>query len=103
MSKLRAVVCGTTFGRLYVAGLRLRPLSYELVGMLSRGSEQSRDFARRQGVPLYTDIEDLPGHDVSFVVVRSGVMGGEGTRLAQRFLAAGKHVVMEHLFTGPTR
>lgn len=96
VSKLRAVVCGTTFGRLYVAGLRLRPLSYELVGMLSRGSEQSRDFARRQGVPLYTDIEDLPGHDVSFVVVRSGVMGGEGTRLAQRFLAAGKHVVMEH-------
>ncbi len=96
MDRLRAVVCGATFGRLYVAGLRLRPLSYELVGMLSRGSEQSRDVARSQGVPLCTDIEDLPDHDVSFVVVRSGVMGGQGTGLAQRFLAAGKHVVTEH-------
>lgn len=96
MDRLRAVVCGSTFGRLYVAGLRLRPASYELVGMLSRGSQQSRDVARSQGVSLYTDIEDLPDHDVSFVVVRSGVMGGEGTQLAQRLLAAGKHVVMEH-------
>lgn len=96
MDRLRAVVCGATFGRLYAAGLRLRPLDYELVGMLSRGSEQSRDVARRQAVPLCTDIEDLPDHDVAFVVVRSGVMGGEGTRLAQRLLAAGKHVVMEH-------
>ena len=96
MSRLRAVVCGTTFGRLYAAGVRLRSSRYELAGILSRGSEQSRQFSQDQGVPLCTEIDDLPEHDMALVVVRSGVVGGDGARLAQRFLSSGKHVAMEH-------
>ena len=59
MDKLRVVVCGTTFGRIYAAGIRRLPAHYELVAMLSRGSEQSYEFASEQGVPLCTRIEDL--------------------------------------------
>lgn len=96
MDKLRVVVCGTTFGRIYAAGIRRLPAHYELVAMLSRGSEQSYEFASEQGVPLCTRIEDLPEADMVCVVVRSGIVGGSGSQLAQRFLAAGKHVTLEH-------
>ena len=36
------------------------PLVTELAGILSRGSEQSRQFSQDQGVPLCTEIDDLP-------------------------------------------
>lgn len=96
MNRTRVVVCGTTFGRVYVAGVRRLPEHYELVGILSRGSEQSRAFASRQRLPLFTTIEELPEFDMACVVVRSGIVGGKGSQLARRFLADGRHVVLEH-------
>ncbi|MGO1480599.1 MAG: Gfo/Idh/MocA family oxidoreductase [Brachybacterium sp.] len=96
MDPIRVVVCGTTFGRIYAAGIRALPDTYELVAMMSRGSEQSRRFAAELDVPLCTSIEELPDFDLACVVVRSEIVGGTGTQLAQRLLACGKHVLMEH-------
>jgi len=96
MDTLRVVVCGTTFGRIYAAGVRALPDKYELVAMMSRGSAQSRRFAAEVGVPLCTSIDELPEVDLACVVVRSGIIGGAGSQIAQQLLAAGKHVLMEH-------
>lgn len=93
---LRVVVCGTTFGQFYLAALAGLTDEFELVGLLSRGSAQSRSCARRHGVPLYVDPDDLPADvDVACVVVRSGVTGGAGGDLARRLLVRGIHVLQE--------
>lgn len=96
MEPVRVVVCGTTFGRIYLNGIKQLPQKFTLVGILSNGSDQSRRVAEAFEVPLCTDIEDLPPFDLACVVVRSGIVGGFGSHLALQFLAAGKHVVMEH-------
>lgn len=96
--RLRVVVCGTTFGRVYLRGIAGLADDFELAGILARGSAQARDCARRHGVPLYTAVEDLPadGIDLACVVVRSSVVGGPGTALALELLGRGVHVLQEH-------
>lgn len=96
MNTVRVVVCGTTFGRIYINGIKKLADKFSLVAILSQGSEQSRRLAEQLGVPLCTKIEDLPAFDLACVVVRSSVVGGSGTQLALEFLSRGKHVVMEH-------
>lgn len=97
-SRLRVVVCGTTFGQVYLRGVASLPDHFELAGILARGSVHARDCARRHGVPLYTAVEQLPaqGVDLACVVVRAGVVGGVGTELALALLARGIHVLQEH-------
>jgi thiazolinyl imide reductase len=93
----KVVVCGTSFGRVYLRAVREEP-DAELAGVLSRGSAASRDYAKSYGVPHYTDVDQLPGDiDIACVVVRAGVAGGEGGQLAQRLLGRGIHVLQEHL------
>ena len=71
-SRLRAVVCGTTFGQTYLNGLASLPEHFELAGVLARGSAFARVCAARYGVPLFTSVEHLPpGVDMACVVVRS--------------------------------
>ncbi|RMI28208.1 Gfo/Idh/MocA family oxidoreductase [Nocardia stercoris] len=94
---LRVVVCGTGFGRFYLRALRSRDPEFQLVGIVARGSAFSADCAREHGVPLYTDVEQLPADvDIACVVVRAGVAGGSGAELAQALLARGIHVLQEH-------
>ncbi len=96
MKRLRVVVCGTTFGQFYLAALAGAPEEFEVVGVLARGSERSAECARRFEVPLFTEVEQLPGDvDLACVVVRSGVMGGAGTDLARQLLGRGIHVIQE--------
>jgi thiazolinyl imide reductase len=94
---LRVLVCGTNFGRLYAQAVRNRP-GYELAGLLARGSQASRSYARELGVPLYTSVAELPAGeaDMACVVVGSAVSGGKGTELAQELMSAGLHVLQEH-------
>lgn len=93
----RVVVCGTGFGRVYLAALRREGMPFELAGILARGSPRSRACAALAGVPLYTDFDALPaGVDVACVVVSAGINGGQGAELAQRLLARGIHVLQEH-------
>lgn len=94
---LRVVVAGTSFGRVYVDAVRSRPDRFTLAGLLARGGEYSRRYARTLGVPLYTSVAELPGEvDVACVVVRSGATGGPGAELAQHLLRRGVHVLQEH-------
>ncbi|MDH6351181.1 bifunctional Gfo/Idh/MocA family oxidoreductase/class I SAM-dependent methyltransferase [Brevibacillus sp. 1238] len=94
--KLRVVVCGTRFGQFYLEAVRALPEQYELVGLLAKGSERSRQCAERLGVPLFTEVGQLPANlDLACVVLRSTVMGGQGTNLALELLERGIHVLSE--------
>lgn len=95
---LRIVVCGTTFGRIYLAAIRQLPQTYKLVGIVARGSEQAVSCARENGVPLYTDVSRLTKAetDAACVVVRSTVVGGQGSSMANTLLKNGIHVLQEH-------
>ncbi|MYR34811.1 Gfo/Idh/MocA family oxidoreductase [Nocardiopsis alba] len=94
---LRVVVCGTGFGRFYVRALQNMPDTFRLSGLLTRGGEYSRRYARDLGVPLYTGPEQLPESiDAACVVVGSAVSGGAGGELARALLERGVHVIQEH-------
>lgn len=93
---LRVVVCGTTFGRVYMEAVRRTHPRLILAGVVARGSDQSRECAASFGVPLYTSVSDLPDDiDIACVVVRSGVVGGAGARLCDSLIARGIHVIQE--------
>ncbi|MGG4444026.1 bifunctional Gfo/Idh/MocA family oxidoreductase/class I SAM-dependent methyltransferase [Brevibacillus fortis] len=94
--KLRTVVCGSRFGQFYLEAVKALPEQFELVGLLAKGSERSRQCAERNGIPLYTDVNQLPPDiDLACVVLRSTVMGGHGTELSIQLLAKGIHVISE--------
>jgi thiazolinyl imide reductase len=93
----RVIVCGTGFGRTYLAALRRRGMPFELAGILARGSQRSRACAGYYGVPLYTSPEELPPDiEVACVVVNAAPNGGRGAELAQDLMARGIHVLQEH-------
>lgn len=94
--RLRTVVCGSRFGQFYLEAVRALPEQFELAGIVAKGSERSRLCAKRHGVPLYTDVDQLPADiDLACVVLRSGVMGGSGTERSLQLLARGIHVIQE--------
>lgn len=93
----RVVVCGTGFGRIYLAGLAAAGARFELAGVVARGSARSRACARHYRVPLYESVDALPDAvDVACVVVGSAPTGGVGAQLAVRLLDRGIHVLQEH-------
>ena len=96
MKNIRVLLCGTVFGRIYLRGIKDSQV-WKLSGILSRGSEKSAKLAERYNVPLYKDVDDVPEgeYDVAFVVVRSGIVGGEGHKLAGRLLDKHINVVQE--------
>ncbi len=97
MNKLKVVVCGTGFGRFYIRGIREFTDRYRLVGIISRGSSQSKRLAEKLQITLFDDYTKVTKQDadVVCVVVRTGVVGGEGTEIAKHFLEKGIHVVIE--------
>ncbi|MBF6309481.1 Gfo/Idh/MocA family oxidoreductase [Nocardia farcinica] len=93
----RVVVCGTSFGRVYLRAVQADP-DVELAGIVSRGSATSREIAKTSGVPHYCGVDELPGDiDIACVAVRAGAAGGDGAQLAQQLLRRGIHVLQEHL------
>ncbi|GAC43841.1 bifunctional Gfo/Idh/MocA family oxidoreductase/class I SAM-dependent methyltransferase [Paenibacillus popilliae] len=94
--RLRTVVCGSRFGQFYLEAVKALADRFELIGLLGQGSERSKQCAERYGIPLYTEVEQLPDDiDIACVVLRSGVMGGSGTELSRKLLARGIHVLQE--------
>ncbi len=90
-------MCGTKFGRVYLAAFRDPGFPFELAGILARGSDRSHACARFYDVPLYEEPEDLPGDvDIACVVVSGGINGGPGAELARALMARGIHVLQEH-------
>lgn len=96
-SKLKVVVCGSTFGQLYLKALRERKENFDIVGLLGAGSDRSKRCATEYGIPLYTNIEEIPsGVDLACIAVKTSVFGGKGTEIALEFLEKGIHVIQEH-------
>lgn len=94
--KLRVLVCGSTFGQFYLAALRQHPEMFDIVGLLAAGSARSRECAVRQNIPCYDQFDQLPaGIDLACVVLRSSVMGGNGSELAQQLMARGVNILQE--------
>jgi pyochelin biosynthetic protein PchG len=96
----KVIVCGTGFGRIYLAALRRPGLPFELAGILARGSARSQACARYYQVPLYTHLDQLPDVDIACVVVNAGLNGGQGAALAVDLMARGVHVLQEHPLLG---
>ncbi len=92
---LRVVVCGTGFGRIHLRAVGLVP-GLRLAGVLARGGDASRGLAAAHGVPLWTDVAELPADvDLASVAVGSAVQGGPGSELVLALLARGIHVLQE--------
>lgn len=91
----RAIVVGATFGAVYAEALATANSPVELVGVVSTGSAASAALAHHLGVTLYTNLDSLPPVDIAFVVVRSGVVGGDGVRICEQLLGRGIHVMQE--------
>lgn len=91
---MKVVVAGATFGRVYAEGvLRSR---HDLVGILGRGGEASKALAEKAGVPCYSSVEAIPDCvDLACVVVRSGIVGGPGSELAEALIGRRISVVQE--------
>jgi len=93
----KVVVCGTRFGRIYLAAFRDPDFPFELAGIVARGGERSRRCAEHYGVPLYRSADEVPPEvDIACVVVSGGINAGPGAELAKQFLARGMHVLQEH-------
>lgn len=93
--RLRAVVCGTAFGQVYLEAFRGLEAKYELIGVHARGSDRSVACAGHYGVPLITDLHKVDA-DVACIVIRGGLLGGQGTEIAKCLMARGIHVLQEH-------
>jgi len=93
----KVVVCGTKFGRVYLAAFGQPDFPFELAGVLASGSQRSRRCAEAYGVPLYQSVDEVPDAvELACVVVGGSVTGGPGVQLAQSFLRRGIHVLQEH-------
>lgn len=97
MSELRIAVCGVRFGEAYVRALEAGVPGVRLAGIIARGSGRAQRMADRLGIPLWRDATAaIPHVDAAAVVVRTGALGGAGSRLAGAFLDAGRSVLLEH-------
>ncbi|EAU9426262.1 TPA_asm: methyltransferase domain-containing protein [Salmonella enterica] len=93
---VRVLICGSTFAQLYITALLAEPTRYQLVGILARGSDRSRQLAERHQLPLFITVADIPSDiDLACVVLRAGVLGGNGTTLTKQLLARGISVLQE--------
>jgi thiazolinyl imide reductase len=95
--RYNVVICGTRYGHIYISAFVKDNPRFRLAGIVGKGSDRSQQYAKQFGVPFYHDIDELPsGIDIACVVVKSKVMGGEGTQIALRLLERGINVIQEH-------
>lgn len=96
MGSKKVIVCGSKFGQFYVEALARMENEYELVGILGKGSVRTRACAVKYNINLYTDLDEIPSDvEIAYVIVRTGVMGGEGSELALNLMEKGIHVLQE--------
>jgi thiazolinyl imide reductase len=91
---MQVLLCGTQYGSSYLSALWQHPSGLRLGGVLSRGSERSRQLARQASVPYYSGLTRLPPDAVDAACV--AVSGTAGVELAVGLLERGVHVLAEH-------
>ena len=98
MKKIKVIVCGTGFGKYYLEAVRRLDDRIKLAGIFSRGSRQSAHWAELLGVPMYTSFAELDEVEIDLVcvVIKSEIVGGNGTEVTEYFLKRGIHVLQEH-------
>ena len=92
MKRLRVLVCGTNYGRIYLDALNWKHGRYELVGILASGSSRSIAVAAQHGVRLFHTVEELP----SDIDIACAAMGTSGSEAVMQLLDRGIHVLAEH-------
>jgi len=93
----RVLIVGAKFGELYLNSFLTPQPGLELAGLMANGSSRARQLARAFGIPLYTSLDQVPaGFDIACIVVRSTIVGGSGSKLAEALLGKGMHVIQEH-------
>lgn len=96
IEKLKVLVCGTTFGRFYINAINLSD-KFVLSGILSNGSVNSRKLAEEYKVDLFTRLDEIKKgiFDLACVVIRSSIVGGEGSEIAKELMKKGISVIQE--------
>jgi yersiniabactin synthetase, thiazolinyl reductase component len=90
---MQVLLCGTNYGANYLEPLWQHPGGLRLAGILSRGSERSRQLARSLSLPHYASLDAVPAGAVDAAVV---AVGGGGAELAHALLGRGIPVLAEH-------
>lgn len=97
MKQYKVLVCGTNFGKFYLSALLKGNSCFCLDGIFAKGSKRSRMIADELDVNLYTSIDKIPASiDIACVVVKSTILGGQGTGLSAELLKRGINVIQEH-------
>lgn len=89
---MRWLVCGSGFGRHYIDACKQHG-SFELVGLLARGSPRSKALAREYEVPLFESVAELPDA-IDAACVAVGEQFAEP--IIQALLPRGIDVLAEH-------
>lgn len=96
MKRLKIVVVGAKFGEIYLQTMLKRKDLFEVVGILGKGGQHSSECSIKYNIPLYTSANELPPNvDLACVILRAGVMGGEGIQLSKELLQKGIHILHE--------
>ena len=76
-NKYRVLVCGVGFGQFYIKAIENMNEKFQIVGILSKGSELSQSYAKKYKIPIYTTLNDvnlneidLSGNCVCIVLVK---------------------------------
>lgn len=96
-NKYRVLVCGVGFGQFYIKAIENMNEKFQIVGILSKGSELSQSYAKKYKIPIYTTLDDvnLNEIDLACVVIGSTLIGGAGSDLVKQLLKNGVNVIQE--------
>jgi len=93
----KVLIVGSKFGEVYLNAFVQHHPDWRLAGLLAHGSPRSRTLAKAFGIPLFSELAQLPGDlDLVCIVVRSSIVKGDGSKLAEYFLQQGTSVLQEH-------
>ncbi|CAM3691192.1 Oxidoreductase family, NAD-binding Rossmann fold [Vibrio aerogenes CECT 7868] len=95
---LRVLLCGAAFGEVYLKAIERLPQYFQLAGVMARGSEHSRKIAETHQVPLMTSVDEVSkaDFDLACVVIKSGVVGGPGTKISCALMEKEIPVIQEY-------
>jgi thiazolinyl imide reductase len=89
---MRVLVCGSNYGRTYIAALARNPRKYQLAGILARGSFRSHEVAALNDVPLYHSTDEVPDNIHSACTA----MSSDAWPVVLQLIRRGIHVLCEH-------